>query len=668
MRSSLPRLVSLSVMAVAAAALRADDVEILRPLVVNAPAGAASAQPSLISSWTDDNTVIDLNDLARATVGLNFNDAGARGFGQTASLRGLSNTPFFGDTSAPLYLDGIPFGSAFAFPIRIFNNADVEVFRGPQAATLFGRAGDAGVIQIKSAPAGARASGQLYGSLGNYNLRSVGAVAETGRVGQADVAVSINSFQHDGYIRNTQLNQDVDDRDTLAAHVRAHYRPSDATELSLHLFGERTRDGAQSLVPLGGAYHEVQRGKEGESDTDFGAAALGLTHKLADGTLTATTSYSKWELSPYSNRLVVFGGLNFDSALSQSQRTFAEEVRFVADNYSGGAYYSDGRTRGFTDRTFSGFPVERSSYDIGSESIALFGRTTLAAGPVWTLTPGARVERTAKDFLRVEAIPGSSTIRRDDDWSAFLPSIAASRKLDDTSDVTFTLARGFKPGGYSGYTGRADLAGFGPQRTWTLDGAYHFAPKNGSATYAARAYFSRVRGYQIERSFAVPGSFTDEYLVVNAKEAQVLGFELESVQHFGPDVTLTVAASICRAELKDFTDPFTGTSYSGSQAPYAPSGNARVRLDYRPATGVFAGVGATWTGTTYYDEQETAMFAQRSYALIEADLGYRFARGEVRLFGRNLGDKEYYSSITPGVGHATPGAPRTYGGEVSFRW
>ncbi len=671
MTLSLRRLTLLSLVAILCATLAADEVQHLPPLTVTAPAGPYSAKPALISWSHDDRAGIDLSDLARATTGLNFNDAGARGFGQTASLRGLSNTPFFGETSAPIYLDGIPFGSAFAFPIRIFTTADVEVYRGPQAATLFGRAGDAGVIQIKSLGGHGRFS-MLDASVGNHGLLSVGAIMESPRTETADITISLDATRRDGYIRNTQLNQNVDDHETLAGHLRAHYRPGKDTEISLHLFGERTRDGAQALVPLGGPYHEVARGKEGLSDTDFGAAALGVVHQLADGTLTATTSYSKWELSPYSNRLVVFGGLDFDSALTQSQSTFTEEVRFVGGNYSGGAYYSDGRTRGYADRTFSGFPVERSSYAIDGQSLALFGRTTFETAPGWTVTPGLRVERTAKDFIRTETIPGSSIIQRDDDWSAFLPSLSVSHKIDGKSNYTVTLARGFKPGGYSGYTGRADLTGFGAQRTWTFDAAYHFA--SGKATgegayyFIARAYASRVRGYQIERSFAVPGSFSDEYLVVNAEEARVLGFELESEWQPAHAVYVTLAASICRATLENFTDPFTGTSYSGNQAPYAPSGNVSLRFDYRPSSGFFAGAGLTWTGTTFYDEQETAMFGQRSYALLEANAGYRIGNHAFRVYGRNLGNKEYYSSITPGVGHGTPGAPLTWGAELNLRW
>ncbi len=125
---------------------------------------------------------------------------------------------------------------------------------------------------------------------------------------------------------------------------------------------------------------------------------------------------------------------------------------------------------------------------------------------------------------------------------------------------------------------------------------------------------------------------------------------------------------LTQSTLSSFTDPFTGTSYSGNQVPFAPAGNGALLIDYRPATGPFAGVGVTWTGDTFYDEQETTMFEQRSYALVEAHAGFAFERGELRLYGRNLGDKEYYSSITPGVGHATPGAPLTWGAELDFHW
>ena len=668
MTLSFRRLATLSLAAALPALLAADEVQQLPALTVTGPAGTRSAQPNLAALRAGADVSTGLDDVARHTAGFSVSDAGARGFGEITTLRGLSNTPYFSDSSAPVYLDDIPLANAFTFPTGLYDLAGIAIYRGPQAATLFGRAGDAGVIQLVTAQPGQGTTARASFSAGNYGLFSFGAAVQGAPSASADVSVAVNASQRDGYIHNTTLNQQVDDRESLSGRLRVRYRPAADLELSLHILGQHTSDGAQSLVPLGGPLYTVARGKEGKSDTDFGAAALGLTRKLADGTLSATTSYSDWEMSPYTNRLVVFGGKNFDSSVTQAQHTLSEEVRFTNEEYSGGAFYSASRTRGTTDRTFSGFPIERSAFTTDADLVALFGRATFKPTPDWFITPGLRVERTAKDFERRETIPVNRTLQRDHDWSAFLPSIAAGRKIDETTDFTLTLARGFKAGGYSAYTSRADLAGFGPQSTWSLEAAFTTAPKDSVLSYTARAYASRVSGYQIERSFAVPATSTDEYLVVNADRARVLGFELESEWKAGHDITVTLAASLSRATLQDFTDPFTGSSYSGKQAPFAPAGNGSLRVDYRPATGWFAGAGVTWTGTTYYNEQETALFAQRSYALIEADAGYAFARGELHLFGRNLGNEKYYSSITPGVGHATPGAPLTWGGELTMLW
>jgi iron complex outermembrane receptor protein len=134
------------------------------------------------------------------------------------------------------------------------------------------------------------------------------------------------------------------------------------------------------------------------------------------------------------------------------------------------------------------------------------------------------------------------------------------------------------------------------------------------------------------------------------------------------NVAVRAIAGLTDITLKDFTDPYTGITYSGNRAPYAPSGNAALRIDYHPARGLFCGAGVTWTGKTFYDEQETAGLSQKSYTLLDAVAGYSFGRGDVRLFGHNLTDEEYYSSITPGVSHGTPGAPLNWGGEVNFRW
>ena len=299
------------------------------------------------------------------------------------------------------------------------------------------------MIQLSPAPRQLdRTSGRVNVAAGDYGFWAFGATVQSAAANtNSDITASVGGSGRQGYITNTTLHDDVDSRDAVAGRLKWRYRPADGLELSLHVIGQRTRDGAQALVPLGGPYHEVERTKEGESDSDFAAGALGITRKLPEGTLTSTTSYSSFDLEPYNNRLVVFGGFDFDSAESQSQHTFAEEIHYTTDTYSGGFFYSNSRTKGATDRVFSGFPVELSGFTTDADKFALFGRANFTPRDGWVITPGLRVEYVAKDFTRTETIPTSQVYDRSNDWWAFLPSLTATRRFDATTDLSFTHAR-----------------------------------------------------------------------------------------------------------------------------------------------------------------------------------------------------------------------------------
>ena len=61
-------------------------------------------------------------------------------------LRGLTNTPLFGDPAVTFYLDDLPLGSGFTLPTDLLGFAQGELHRGPSQNTVFGRAGSAGVV------------------------------------------------------------------------------------------------------------------------------------------------------------------------------------------------------------------------------------------------------------------------------------------------------------------------------------------------------------------------------------------------------------------------------------------------------------------------------------------------------------------------------------------
>ena len=176
-----------------------------------------------------------------------------------------------------------------------------------------------------------------------------------------------------------------------------------------------------------------------------------------------------------------------------------------------------------------------------------------------------------------------------------------------------------------------------------------------------------ITGYQIERSFSTTAT-ADEYLVVNAPRARSFGAEVELT--WKPVAGFTFAADLGSTDvtLREFRDPYTGITYNGNRAPYVPSYDASLRADYQHTSGWFAGIEVNANGRTYYTEAESPAFGQSSYTLFSAHAGFAGGRFRVTAYGENLCDKRYYSAITPGTGHATPGAPRTYGIEASLKF
>lgn len=636
-----------------------------------------SVEARLLTDSPATVTSVELADLPAAemtTAGLaartaNFfvasNDA--HSFNDTFALRGLTNTPIFGDPAVSFYLDDLPLGSGFTFPVDLAGFARADLHRGPTQNTVFGRAGSAGVVTLATPEPGAEPAGEVRASYGSYAAREVVAAGSSAAGGPVDAYVSAGYAARDGYITNTTLNQRVDDKESSSALARLRLRPAGPVELTLLVTGLRARDGAQPLVPLGGPYFTVERSHEGETDLDAWNAALTAAITLPIGRLTATTSYNDWNLGPYLNTLS-FGFADLTDGVTQHQRAWNEEIRLSSDpkspvRWAGGLFLSDGKTDGAFDRTFGPFPYEKSEFQITARDLAAFGEATWRVTPAVSLTAGARAEDSRKEMARQEQVPVLQDFNLTRDSSVLLPKVGLDYTRGHDTDWFVSAGAGFKPGGFSAFTGNPALATFGPERTRTLEAGVTRTNAAKTAMATARFFYYDISGYQIERSFDTGGGGND-YLVVNAARARSLGGELELSWKATPELTLALDAGATDVTLRKFTDPFTGQSFAGNRAPAVPVYDLSVRADYALEAGFFAGVELSANGRTYYTESEDLAFGQRAYALLDAHLGYARGRYRVTLYGENLADARYYSAITPGTGHGTPGAPRTYGIEL----
>ena len=610
-----------------------------------------------------------LSGLANRIANLHIDTGGAGSFGDLVTLRGLANTPYFSDPAVTLTFDDIPLGSSFTYPTALFGFASATIARGPQG-TVSGRGGEGGSIALSSTEPGAQPGGQLRVSAGNFDSRFAALEAHSARGETADATVAASAFERDGFITNTTLGTRVDDQISSATSARLRFRPAKAAEFTLQLLASRHRDGAQPLVPLGGPHFSVARGREGSTDIDFGGAALKGAFDTPLGRLTSTMSFTDWKLKPYDNRLVLPPTL--DSTIVQAQRTWNEELRLASDAHAdlawhAGAWFSDGHTNGDVHRglvlPFAVVPIEVSNYTLDARTAALFGEATFAPAAGWRVTAGVRAEETKKDFDRGQSVPGPGHFTAGDTFDSFQPKLAVSYALNASTTATASVSAGTKSGGWSAYTGNASLAPFAAERALAYEAGIGTTLAQKTVTVAARLFYYDIDQFQIERSF----NATD-YLVVSAPRARSLGGELESTWRPALAWTLAATLGVTDVTLREFTDPFTNKSYAGNRAPYAPAYDAHLSATWRPGAGWFAATELARNGKTFFDESENPAFAAKAHTVVNARAGYDTARWRVSAYGENVFDEAYDTLIVPGVRHAAPGAPRTYGVECAVKW
>jgi iron complex outermembrane receptor protein len=595
--------------------------------------------------------------------------SGAHSFNDTFALRGLTNTPIFGDPAVTFYLDDIPVGGGFTTPDIFGGIANAELNRGPGQNTVFGQAGSAGVVRLTTPELGQKTTGQINLSAGNFSSRNAAVTVGSASGGPVEAYVSTQYGARNGYIFNDRLGHDVDHRESSSGVARLSFSPSPLLKLSLIAQAMHAHDGEQPMVPLGGPMFVIERKNPGETNLAAFNAGLTAAVSMPWGRFSATTSINDWRLGPYRS-VLSFGPAELINDVHLSRRNYNQELKLTSNNtgsfrWHSGVFFSDGVTKGAFTRAFGPFVIEDSSYDIDAHTLAAYGETSWDLQPNLTLTAGLRLEDAKKTIDRTEKVPLPQIYNITHESSALLPKIELNYSITPNTRLFGSIGTGFKPGGFSGFTGNRSLSAFGPERTIAWEAGIAQTALKGVLSSTVRAFLYDIRGYQIERSFAT-SSVADDYLVVNAPKARSVGAEWEFAWRPIPGLSLSSNLGLTQVTLREFKDPYTGQSFNGKQAPFVPRYDYGLSVEYRNPSGWFGLVKWAENGRTYYTESENITFAQRSYRLFGGRLGCAVGQWSLAVYAENIFNQHYYSSMSAGTMHGTPGAPRTQGVDAQF--
>lgn len=613
----------------------------------------------------------DQRDMTAVIPNMSQTDSGLRAFGDVVSMRGLTNTPFFGSPSVVQYVDDVPMGNVFSYTTQLHAVERTEVFRGPQG-WLFGRNPYGGVVNIISKAPTNVWEGSVASAYGSYESLDANAYV-MGPLVEDKLYLKLGGSysERNGYLYNPTLQTHVDDQEHASGSGTLYWRPGPGWEVRLSANVDKFDDGAPRLNPLAGDPYRVNSDVRGEARQRSDSQALRVSYEGDHYNFLSVTSRRHWEMDPYIFDLDFGPFPGNDSTIIQEQDLISQEFRLSSTEggdweWALGAYLSSTDVGGNTNRNFvvpgpggAFFPVTTTTdYDLDEDSYALFGQASYNGIDRWGFHLGLRLDYVEKDIRRdsfglMGPVP---TIADNDDYFYVSPRIGVDYELDENSLVYVSTGLAYKPGGFSAFVDDPSLAAYDEERSWTTELGWKRSWMGDTVRTNVAVFYNKIRDYQVERSLVAT-----DYAVLNADSADSYGAELEMTARLFDGFTLEGSFGYVKTEFDSFTDPLSGADLSGNKAPFVPDLDASLAAVYRHSSGLFGRVELLYQGQTYFDDFNQQAFQEPGYTLVNAAVGYEMEDFQFSIFGQNLTEQVYYQNISPDLSAGTVGAPMVLG-------
>ena len=611
-----------------------------------------------------------------------------------------------GDPAVATFVDDVPQLSVSSTNLSLVGLDRVEILRGPSGA-LWGRNTIGGAINLISKEPSWKPGAELFGSVGNYSSQRY-QVRATGPVTDDTLAASVSASyeRRDGYTTNNFTGDDVDFRNSTFARGQFLWTPDDDNEVRFSVYGEGTRDGGFVLTDLGATPfgaglradpYRVNQDFQGRTNRDILAASVTWTHYGDDFDFVSITSAQSWEIDESAD--FDFSPADFVRRFTEEEEDYAyQEFRLrSADDYdpndldATGArwlvgvsgFYSDERRSAGNEYRPDAVGVlpgvvaagtDRSVGDFQSWALSAFGQVSVLLGGGVEVAGAVRYDYEDKKagINRVFDVGGFASplgsTSQERSFERILPRASVSYRPGEDVTSYFTVARGFKAGGFN-LTAPAGQESFGNETSWTYELGLKSSWLDDRVQANAALFFVDWDDMQLSQFDPSAGGF-----VSNAGESTSQGVELELSAEVTDELTLFGTAGYLETEFDRFTDQF-GQDATGNSLPFAPDWTFGAGAQYRRQLGdLYAAllrVDYFHTGEFYYDAGNRG---GDRYDLVNLRAGLDCGDVRFDLFLQNALDEVYVPiafQANPGdpnqfVGQN--GAPRTIGVSLSVRF
>jgi len=663
-------------------------------------------------------------DLAAQTPNLTVKNAS----GSTApvfTVRGVGLNAFVSNVnpSVAVYLDEVYQVNTSMMSFGLFDLERVEVLKGPQG-TLFGRNTTGGAVSFVAEKPSQEFEAYVIAGVGDYERFSLegavgGSLSETlsGRLSLS------STQQQEGFFTNRLTGKDHGQVDRQAWRAQLLWEPSNTFSALLNVHGGSDHSEQWMLVHRGlrdesgnpcavgagpscydalgyrdndGDFYAGDYNLEPRIDNSGAGATLTLNWDLGSMTLTSVTNgenfeyFREEEFDASPNTLV---HTNFDGDVEQ----FSQELRLTSNDWEdvtviAGIFYSEDSLAEQDFYNLNNNPLFATSYDVDFQqdttTLAAFVHTEWQLSDAFKLTVGARVtdEEATFDGGTTDLFPLTSGLGvfgltggklADETISVAEPSGKIALDWTPNDDWLFyaSYSRGFKSGGFNGSFALA-VEEVGPFDEETLD-AYELGFKGTLADNRVQlngaVYYYDYKDLQIFDT----DINTSAFLLANAGNAEVLGFELESRWLVTEALDVRLGVGYSDTEIVEYATNL-GTQAEGNRLANTPEWTLNSVITYQwqltNELGLRAVVDFNWQDDVYFSVANDPRAAEDSYLITNASVVLSPAneRWQARAWVKKMTEEEYFTEQfiggPAGLASGTVGAPRAFGLEVTYRW
>ena len=547
-----------------------------------------------------------------------------------------------------LVVDGIPWGGAFNPAVASLSLQDIErieILRGPAPVT-YGATSFVGVIHVVHRAAAARAQyaeahGATFGSGGGAVDLALPAAGTWNSRLSGDFDRQSFKDSHTSYSRGHALlrTSRTDDRrktwltadlnilnqDPASPHVREGASLSAATPLDANYNPRGAYLDENRVALAGGLDVPVMSGAQWGSTASYTFSAQSMFR----GFLT-DVSNSQNNAAGFKENIDV----NHLYADSHIIWPYVANVRFMA---GADLLFGNGEARGATfgyTVPLSGAlqPVvpEPTTLDKDAEARRIFGgaygsaewraaaRLTLSAGVRLNATTERRGEGASVTHTRPSGSLGAIVTL----WEDGVDHVRAFANYRDT----------FKPAAFD-FSLAENEGILAPETSRSYEGGAKFRTLDGLVDFEASAF--RMDFENLVTSTVV----NNVPALINAGTTRFQGVEVATDIRLPGTLSARATYSFHDGRFVNFVQSFGGvpTQLGGRRFEMSARHLASAGLTFAPEMGVVANVTTNYSGDRYLNKRNTALATP--FTTLDASLGYRLERLELRLDGRNLGDR-----------------------------